>query len=156
MATISCGQAGLVGKNTKLKRVEFTQKIEKFIDAPFALGNKSKGWDCLNTLDEFYRSIGKKFPEEFEGITKDNYAEAWRSGKGKKLLKRFLLGLGRSIDQNYAVEGDLFVFEGEKAVFPGIYLGRGHLLMVFDKGVRVVPLKVIKKGFYLLDVRRLQ
>jgi len=138
-----------------MKRNEFTLKLKKFVDAPHVLGNKNEGWDCLNILDEFYRSIGKDFPEEYRGINKDNYIEKWRSGKGKDIYREFLLSLGSSVHPNYSIEGDLFVFDGAEAAFPGIYLGRGHLLMTFDKGVKVVPLKSIRKLYHLVDVRRL-
>lgn len=137
-----------------MKRFAFTQKVQKFIDAPFALGDKAKGWDCLNSIADFYDSIGKTFPREFKGFNESNYAERWEKGEGKEELKEFLLSLGESINQNYAVEGDLFIFEGAEMVFPGLYLGRGHVLMVFDKGARVVPLKFFKK--YLIGTRRLK
>lgn len=138
-----------------MKRHDFTLAIQKFIDAPFALGDKSKGWDCLNSLDEFYRSIGKSFPTEYKGINKDNYVEKWESGKVSKIYREFLLSLGSSVSPNYAIQGDFFIFDGVESTFPGIYLGRNHLLMVFDTGVRVVPLKVMKHLFSLVDVRRL-
>ena len=139
-----------------MKRFEFTLNIKKFIDAPFSLGDKSKGWDCLNSLDEFYRSIGKNFPQEYRGINADNYAEKWRLGEAKQIFREFLLSLGCSVNRNYALEGDLFVFDGEETAFPGIYLGRGHVLMVFDKGVKVLPLNLVKKIFKIVDVRRLE
>lgn len=138
-----------------MKRHEFTLKIKKFIDAPFALGDKNKGWDCLNSLNDFYLSIGKDFPKEYRGVNWDNYVEKWNSGDAKKIYKDFLLSLGRSIDPNYAVQGDLFIFDGTEWPFPGIYLGRGHLLMVFLQGSRVVPLKIMKRMYRLVDVRRL-
>jgi len=137
-----------------MKRFEFTKKIQHFIDKPFALGDKSKGWDCLNSLAEFYDSIGKRFPREFKEFNEQNYAEKWKAGEGKKVFREFLLSLGESINPNYALEGDLFVFDGEETAFPGIYLGRGHVLMVFDKGVKVLPLKHIRKLFKVVDVRR--
>lgn len=135
-----------------MKRFEFTVKIQKFVDAPFALGDKTKGWDCLNSLAEFYDSIGKNFPKVFKGFDEFNYAERWKVGEGKKELKEFLLSLGESINPNYAFEGDLFIFEGKEMTFPGIYLGKGHLLMVFDKGCRVVPFKFFKE--FLIEVKR--
>lgn len=138
-----------------MKRYEFTLKVKKFVDAPFALGDKSKGWDCLNALDEFYRSIGKDFPQEFRGITKDNYAEKWNSGDTRKIYKDFLLSLGSSINPNYAIEGDLFIFDGTEWSFPAVYLGRGHLLGVFTEGVKVVPLRLMKRLFTFSDARRL-
>ncbi len=136
-----------------MKRNEFTLKLQKFIDAPFALGDKTRGWDCLNILAEFYDSIGKSFPRQYKDFDEFNYAERWKAGEGRKEFREFLLSLGESVNPNYALEGDLFIMEGEEMTFPGIYLGRGHLLMVFDKGVRVVPSKFFKKN--IVDVRRL-
>ena len=139
-----------------MKRFEFAEKIKKFTDAPLALGDKTKGWDCLNILDEFYRSIGKDFPTEYKGINESNYIEKWNSGNVGNLYLEFLLTLGESVNPNYAIEGDLFIFKGREVAFPAIYLGRGNLQIVCEKGVRVVTMKVMKALYGLpIDVRRL-
>ena len=145
-----------------MKRFEFTQLIKKFVDAPHAIGDISKGWDCLNLLNELYILLGKDFPTEFKGWNAENYAERWKRGEGKEIYREFLLSLGEPIHPNYALEGDLFIFAGSGLVFPGIYLGRGHLLMVFaqcdakqkNRGCKVVPLSFFKKA--LIGVRRLK
>ena len=144
-----------------MKRFEFTQKIQKFIDAPHVLGDPSKGWDCLNILREVYTLLGKDFPTEFKGWDADNYAERWKRGEGKDVYREFLFSLGSPVDPAYALEGDLFIFEGAEQLFPGIYLGRGHILMVFapcdtkqkNRGCKVVPFSFFKK--FLIGIRRL-
>ena len=144
-----------------MKRWEFTEKIQQFIDAPHILGDPSKGWDCLNILREVYTLLGKSFPTEFEGWNAENYAERWKRGEGKAVYRDFLFSLGQPVEPNYALEGDLFIFDGVEQLFPGIYLGRGHLLMVFapcdtkqkNRGVKVVPLRFFKE--FLIGVRRL-
>ena len=144
-----------------MKRFEFTQIVQKFIDAPQIFGDTSKGWDCLNILREIYTLLGKDFPKEFKGWNAENYAERWRHGEGKDIYREFLLSLGESVNSNYAIHGDLFILEGNQQVFPAIYLGNGNLLMVFapcntkqkNRGCKVVPLKFFKK--YFIDVRRL-
>jgi len=138
-----------------MKRNEFTLKLQKFIDAPFALGDTAKGWDCLNSLAAFYDSIDRPFPRQYKEFNELNYAEKWKAGEGRKELREFLLSLGEPINPNYALEGDLFIFEGEEMTFPAIYLGRGHLLTVWDKGVKVTALKAIRSLFKLVDTRRI-
>ncbi len=192
MASVSGRQTDLVGKGSKMKRFEFTQKIQKFIDAPFALGDTSKGWDCLNSLAEFYDSIGAKFPREFGEWNEQNYADGWLRdpSKARMTLIKFLRTLGEPVDKNYLMEGDLLIicpkidkkvldqidsnsvrddilktfptmfdyvasiFDGKELLaFPAVYLGRGHLLIVFNKGVKVVPLKFFKN--FIVEARRL-
>ncbi len=151
---------GTPGKQS-MKRHEFTTKIKQFIDTPQYLGDTSKGWDCLNILREIYTLLGKDFPKEFKGWNAENYAERWRHGEGKDIYREFLLSLGESINPAYAIHGDLFIFEGNAQVFPAIYLGKGHLLMVFapcdkkqkNRGCKVVPLSFFKR--FLIDVRRI-
>lgn len=175
-----------------MKRYEFTNKIKKFVDAPFALGDKEKGWDCLNSLADFYDSIGVDFPKEFGEWNEQNYAKGWMRdpSKGRETLIAFLRTLGREVDLKGLEHGDLLiidlkvtkdtfkninvepakaeilktfptmlnyitsVFEGrELTAFPAIYMGTGHILVVFNKGVKVIPLKFFEK--YIVEARRL-
>jgi len=47
------------------------------------------------------------------------------------------------------------IFDGKELIaFPAIYLGRGNMLVVFNKGVKVVPLKFFRK--FLVEARRLE
>lgn len=138
-------------------RTEVSKILKKYIDKPFALGDKNKGWDCLNILYDFYTSWGKNFPNQYKDFDENNYAEKWRSGKGKEELREFLFSLGEPVDPSYMRDGDLIIFEGKDMTFGAIYAGRGHVLVVFDSniGVKIIELNLMKRMFTLISVRRL-
>lgn len=89
--------------------------ISKLVDCKYSLGDESKGWDCLNALKEFYEGCGIKFPREFEDFNENNYAEKWVYDPeiGRKAFFKFLKTLGRPIDKNYAIRGDLLILKYE-------------------------------------------
>jgi cell wall-associated NlpC family hydrolase len=130
--------------------------ISKFIDQPHAIGNPSQGWDCLNSLLDFYREMGVKLPDEFEGYTEANYGARWEKSQDKcrQALERFILGLGEQIAPAYMMRGDLLVFKTPKfPAFPAICLGNGHMMIVPKEGVKVVPIHFFDR--FLTGVRRL-
>jgi cell wall-associated NlpC family hydrolase len=131
-----------------VRDIDIAQAANKLIDAPYALGDPMQGWDCVNSLLEFYEGLGVRMPTAFEGWDRANYAAKWKKDpdEGRRILGRFLRNLGVGVDFNYARRGDLMIFEGKEIPsFPGIYLGNGHILMVFDKGCRVVPFRFFQK-----------
>lgn len=138
-----------------MDEIEFANLLNRFTDKKYALSDPSKGWDCLNSLKEIYTKMGADFPLEFEGTDENNYADLWmnhhKEAKGK--FKRYLYSLGYQIDANYALPGDLMIFEGAEMTFPGVYQSSGMVMMVFDKGVRKVALKFFQP--FLKQVRRL-
>ena len=85
----------------------------EFVDKPFALGNKGKGFDCVNSLIEFYSKLGFDFPRTFGEWTEENYAKGWLRdpGQAKQVLRKFLMTLGREVDKNYLLRGDLLIIE---------------------------------------------
>lgn len=129
------------------------QAARKLIDAPYCLGNEKYGWDCLSMMWEFYGNLGIKLPRRFKGYSDDDYAERWRKGEGREELFDYLTGLGEEVQENYERSGDLMIFDGKEWVFPGIYLGSGHILCAFEKGCMVVPFKMFKHA--LVGIRRL-
>lgn len=125
----------------------------KLIDAPYALGNPGSGWDCLTMVWEFFDNVDIHLPREFKGYSAENYAERWKAGEGRDELREYLFGLGEPVEPNYERAGDLLIFDAEKWVFPGIYLGSGHVLCCFEKGCMVVPFRLFKHVF--INGRRL-
>ena len=87
--------------------------VTKMVDSTYSLGDESKGWDCLNSLKEFYEACGVKFPREFEDWNEANYAEKWVFDPeiGREAFFRFLQTLGKPVDLNYAVRGDLLLLK---------------------------------------------
>lgn len=112
--------------------------IDPMIEQPHALGDRSKGWDCLNSLISIYRALGFEFPADFEGITEDTYADLWRNDnrRARAMFGRFLSSLGEAIDPAFSRRGDLLLFRGlELSSIPAINLGNGQMLMVLKGGV---------------------
>lgn len=103
-------------------------------------------------LHEFYGHLNVQLPALPEGWTLENYAERWKAGEGRGELVEYLVGIGSEVPANYERSGDMMVFDGKQWVFPGIYLGNGHFLAAFERGVMVVPLRFFKP--VLLSTRR--
>lgn len=135
--------------------------VDRLVDKKFALGKQDtdsvkpeKGLDCLNSLYHIYKYLGFDFPTEWKGYNVENYAKRWEKEDCRGDFAEFLQSLGREIDPNYRLAGDLMLFEGKQVpVFPSVYLGNGKLLIAFHEGVRVVPFKFFKK--FLKSCRRL-
>jgi cell wall-associated NlpC family hydrolase len=132
--------------------------ISKFIDRPHAIGDPSKGWDCLNSLLDFYRECGVSLPDEFEGYTEVNYPGRWAKNpkKCRQVLERFVLSLGNPVQPEYLQRGDLLIFKTPQfPSFPAIYTGNGHVFAVFKEGAKQEPLNELVRLARLTGVRRL-
>lgn len=136
-----------------MKDSEIAAAACKLIDAKYHLGPGEAGYDCLTMLWHFYGGLGIEVPREFKGYSADNYAERWLKGEGREELYEYLMSLGVEVPANFERAGDLMIFDAEKWVFPGIYLGSGHVLCCFEKGCMVVPYKAFKSS--LVVCRRL-
>ncbi|MEO0166600.1 MAG: hypothetical protein ABIL39_10745 [candidate division WOR-3 bacterium] len=159
MDNTSAGQKDMVGESPEKRLIpydetEFSNFISKFIGKKHYLANPEKGWDCVNFLLEVYGHYGCNLPQEIEGITKDNYDYLWRKKRKEavEIMKKFLFSLGKPIDPNYAIMGDLIIFEGKEMVFGGIYNWGANVIVVFDKGVFNLPIRFLKD--YIIGARR--
>ncbi len=135
---------------------KFNYLIGCIVDQKFSLGDRSKGFDCLNSILFLYRGLGYEFPTELDGWTEENYAKKWDEDifEGRDVLGRLVHILGKQVEKNYYIKGDLMIFGGNEIKdFPGIFLGNGNVLMVFDKGARVVPYHLFE--IVHLETRRL-
>lgn len=130
----------------KVRDFDIAAAAKRLVDAGYHLGPSNEGFDCLTMLREFYGRLGAVLPPLPSGWTDDNYASRWAAGEGREELRAYLMSIGEEVDVNFARSGDLFIFDGGKWVFPGIYLGSGHALCAFERGVRVVPLRFFKHG----------
>ncbi len=144
-----------------MRDTNISEASKDMIDAKYALGDRSRGFDCLNSILQFYREMGVEFAKDFKGWTEDNYASKFANNpdEGRKALIEWIMTLGRDIDTNYFKPGDLMIFkQGEYAPFPAIYLGSSNVLLVTgkDHGSKVFPLKTVKQHFgKLISVKRL-
>lgn len=127
---------------------------KRLIDARYHLGmSEDVAFDCLTMMREFYGNLGITLPPLPEGWNVDNYAKRWNNGEGREELYHYLLSMGKEVDENYMIAGDLLIFDGKDWVFPGIYIGSGHVICAFDRGVKVVPFKFFRHA--LIEVKRL-
>jgi hypothetical protein len=143
-----------------MNEIEITNRLNKFTDKKYFLCSPDPlkdGWDCLNMLADYY---GACFPRTFEDWDDSNYGERWLKdeAKAREVFRRFLLSLGTEVNVNYALPGDLMLFESERhkmPIFPGIYQGDNHLKVNWGKkiGIRTVLFEQFKP--MLISVRRL-
>ena len=140
-----------------MKDIELSENMSRFVDCQYALGDTSRGWDCLSFIGYLYRSMGFKFQEEYKGITEYNYKDVWESGGGRKELEEYLLTLGESVDVGHIRRGDLVVFRMHNGnAAPGVYTGNGNVHVITEKGGRTIPFKMFERlKFKLIDIRRL-
>ncbi len=131
------------------------QQAEKYLNKPFVLGDTSKGFDCISLILDFFGVLGYTFPEEFEGITRENYVNEWliHPEKTGGIRERFLRSLGRPIEKNFFRRGDLLLFRKALEFFAAIDLGNGNMKALFKEGVHDVPFHLFQK--WHIESRRL-
>lgn len=134
------------------KRLKLSQFTARFVGAPYRLGGQrpAEGLDCLSLILEAARHRRIPVSDEFEGVTRETYAELWetdREGAKKKLL-RFVLSLGEEIPPSMAFAGDLLIIKPKKGgngrdrSVLGIHAGNDLVLSSFtDAGVRLANLQ---------------
>jgi hypothetical protein len=135
--------------------IEFAEKMNDLVDAPYALGDPDGGYDCLTILDKFSKIMGTTIPQEFKGFNRENYVKRYLNGEGAKEMLEYLLSLGEPVRKNFERLGDLFIYERKEIVGVGIYLGSGNVLTVTTKGIKVVSVDALDKLFNRIAVRRL-
>lgn len=135
--------------------IQFAEKVNTYLNGAAALGDKSKGWDCLNSLADFFEFAGVPFPDHFGDWNWENYTKRWEKEKGAmKVLKEFLFSLGSAVDVNYMLPGDLIILERDDIVSSALYLGSGNMQIVSNPhGVLRVPMRFFKPA--IIGVRRL-
>lgn len=138
-----------------MKSSLIAQQAEKYLNKPFVLGDTSRGFDCISLLLDFYGGLGYQFPAEFEGISRETYAEEWLRNPEKTgfIRERFLRSLGTPIEKNFFRRGDLLLFRKELEFFAGIDLGNGNMKALFLAGVHDVPFHLFQR--WHVESRRL-
>jgi len=130
-------------------------QAEKYLNKPFVLGDTSKGFDCISLLLDFFEGLGCQFPEEFEGISRENYAAEYLCDPVKLngIRERFLRSIGTPIEKNFFRRGDLLLFRDGLQFFAAIDLGNGNMKALFSAGVHDVPFHLFEK--WHIESRRL-
>jgi hypothetical protein len=144
--------------------LQFVESLKPYLFKPFSLGDKAKGWDCLNQLGDWARENGYEFPDEFDGWTWENYAQKWLQGDplisgrhqgGTDVFRRFLMNLGDPVDPNYMLPGDIIVLETKGIVSAVQYLGSNKIKAVpKEMGTVVLPMSFFKPA--IKSIRRLR
>ena len=127
-------------KTQKLKMAELTSRL---IGKKYNLGQH----DCLSVIIYFCDAWGITIPDEFEGYTRENYAELYNKDPEatKEVFIKFISALGKSIDPKRAAAGDFLITEYKKQKSIFIHGGRGTGISAFtDKEIDVVSLKPYK------------
>ncbi len=122
---------------------EMVKILTPLIGKPLIFGEM----DCVNLLRLVYEPLGASLPTEFEGLTWETYAERWKKAPDYSLVERFLMGLGRPIEPNYLLPGDLLIISDMTGgVFPAIALINSKAVTVDRKiGVMVFPTHVLRE-----------
>ncbi len=139
-----------------MKDIDLSKSMSQFVDCRYFLGDSSRGWDCLSFILDLYEQMGIKWPEEYKGITRENYGDLWKSGGGRKELEEFLLSLGESVKPGNLRRGDMLVLKTPGGGAPAIYTGNGNIHLITEKGGKTIPMKILKHlKLDLIDIRRL-
>lgn len=137
---------------------QIANQADQFVDAKYALGDTSKGWDCLNSFLTFYRGLGVEFPVEYNGWTESNYVERFKQNpsEGVTILIEFIRSKSYPVEVPWIKGGDILIFsDGENShPYYGIYFGNGNVFIVTGKsGLKVFPLSLLRK--FLIEARRI-
>lgn len=124
--------------------------VNRMLDKPYDLGRV----DCVAFILDFFESKGIDMPSEWQGWTRDNYAERWEKGEGREELCLWLHGLGEEVEINYMIESDIVLIDTPEGITPAIYLGNDNILIItIENGLFVMPLTGLRKR--VKEVRRL-
>jgi len=114
------------------------------------LGQPFEALPCLELVCRIYRdNLGVDFPEEFQGVTRDDFLARWKSNRRglESLMLRFFRSLGRPVDVRRPRRWDLLACLGRtRAVFPAVCTGRGQAITsTIKEGVVIVSLTKINR-----------
>jgi len=117
--------------------------VGKYVGVPYALGGSgSLGMDCLMLINTIGRELGARIPDEFKGVSEDDYTKLWVEfpEKAKRIFISYVSSLGKRIDVPFLFPPDLVLFrDGEDDLGVGIYVGKSLILSAFvDEEVRLV------------------
>ena len=134
------------------RKLNLSEVVGRYIGMPYELGGDgSSGIDCLMLVNSVGRGFGVDIPDEFEGVTEENYVDLWTNfpKQAKHTLMSYVLSLGEKIDLPKLFPPDLVLFrDGDGELGVGIYVGQGKILAGFvdDK------VDLVLRGNYTIEV----
>ena len=129
---------------------QMVEIISALMGKPWVLGSfdPAVGFDCVSFPLYVYDQLGANLPHEFEGLTWESYAAAYRLKPDYGLFERFLLSLGEEVPRPYRLPGDLLVMAGGdqgEHITAAILLPNQKAVRVDPTlGVMIFPSKLIK------------
>jgi hypothetical protein len=90
---------------------------------------------CLDLVHDILRKRGKKVPDEWRGLTIENYGE-WAKANPEKvndMLTDLAREVCREIPLTAKLAGDVLIIEQEGRLFPSIYIGNSHAIASFSE-----------------------
>ena len=102
-------------------------------------GSGGRGKDgaigCLDLVHDVLRKMGKTVPDEWRGLSIENYG-TWAKENPEKvndMLHDLAKEVGREIPLAAKLGGDGLIMEQEGRFFPAIYIGNNHAITSFLK-----------------------
>jgi cell wall-associated NlpC family hydrolase len=133
-------------------RLNLAEIAGKYVDVPYKLGGKDlSGMDCLMFINSIGRELGVNIPDEFKGVSEDNYTKLWSESPNQAKLSfvSYILSLGKKIDIPFLFPPDLVLFrDGDDVLGVGVYAGKGLILSSFV-GDRI---GLVQRGNYPIEV----
>lgn len=136
----------MVGKKSKRLAI----LTSNLVGAPYKLGGQTvdEGLDCLSVVDYVANFWDQPLPDEFEGMTRENYKACYEADPvgAKKTFLRLVKTLGHEIlPTSGAFAGDLLVIQVKgkpETIGVGIHAGNNLCLSAFElHGVALVDLR---------------
>lgn len=121
----------------------FATLIGSFTNKPFS------ECSCMGLIKTLYDELNIPFPEEFKGLTVENYMDLFRkdSEQALSIMTELFSQLGKPVPLDRLKLKDLIIVQQKDGVrFPAVYVGKDKAVASFlRKGVQVFPLNVLNK-----------
>jgi hypothetical protein len=102
----------------------------------FGSGNRGKNGmiGCLDLIHDILRKSGKKVPDEWRGLTIENYGEWVKANPDKvnDMLIDLVKEVGREVPIAAKLGGDVLIMQQKGNFFPAIYIGNNHAIAAFS------------------------
>jgi hypothetical protein len=137
----------------------FAKLIRKYMGMKFGSGCQGKNGaiGCLDLVHSILREMGKTVPDEWRGLTIENYGQRPRGDRSetKDMLTDLGKELGREIPVAAKLGGDVLIMEQcGGGFFPALYIGNNHAIAAFsEQGVQCFQ---IDKNHKVISVWRIE
>jgi cell wall-associated NlpC family hydrolase len=119
----------------------------KYVGAPFKIGGQSRadGFDCFTLVFCLARDLGKRVPDEFDGLTLDNYPALYATSEDAAIEKmiEFAEANCREVPISSAFVGDLLIMRDHSGGrFAALHAGNDFIISSFTNlGVSIARIR---------------